>query len=316
MRIVFAGTPEFAAVSLRALLERRTQVVGVFTQPDRPAGRGRKLAASPTKLLAAAAGLAIFQPTTLRDPTAVEQLAALRPDLLVVVAYGLLLPPPVLALPPLGCVNVHASLLPRWRGAAPIQRAILAGDRETGICLMRMDEGLDSGPVLARASVLIGARESAAELHDRLAELGTGLLLDSLPGIESGSLVAQAQPESGITYAHRLHKDEARIDWSLPAEQVDRQVRAFNPWPVAFTVLGGHRLRIWRSRPLSDRASAAPGTVVVAEGDRLEVACGSGRLALASLQMPGGRVLTAREVINAGRLAVGVPFDAGADERA
>ncbi|HEX9925246.1 MAG TPA: methionyl-tRNA formyltransferase, partial [Anaerolineae bacterium] len=216
-KIVFMGTPDFAVPALKALIKSEYHLVGVVTQPNRPQGRGKKLAPPPVKAVAETAGVTVLQPRTLKAEEALADLAALEPDLIVVAAFGQILRENVLALPPHGCLNVHASLLPRWRGAAPIQRAILAGDRETGVCLMRLDEGLDSGPVLARASVSVGERESAAELHDRLAELGARLLLDALPGIASGSLVAEPQPETGITHAPRLRKDEARIDWAMPA---------------------------------------------------------------------------------------------------
>ena len=308
LRVAFAGTPDFARASLAALLASGHETVGVLTQPDRPAGRGRKLVASPVKALALEHGLAVLQPPTLRDADALAALAALRPDVLVVVAYGLILPPEVLALPPLGCLNVHASLLPRWRGAAPVQRAILAGDTETGVCIMRMDEGLDTGAVLARTRTPIGPDENATELTARLAGLGAAALGPALEGLRDGTLVPEPQPSDGVTYANKLAKGEARLDFARPAAELHRQVRALHGWPVAETVLGEERVRVWRSA-LGTRApnrsppergasgTAAPsapvGTVVALEADALTVACGDGALDLLALQRPGGRALPA-----------------------
>ena len=316
MRIVFAGTPEFAVVSLRELLRGGANVTGVLTQPDRPAGRGRRLAASPVKQLALERGLPVQQPLTLRDAAARAALASLEPDLIVVAAYGLLLPQTVLDMPRLGCVNVHASLLPRWRGAAPIQRAIEHGDLRTGVCLMQMDAGLDTGAVLARRCCDIGKRDTAGDLHDRLAALGASLLAESLPAIEAQSLVAQPQPGDGVTYAARLDKREAWIDWNEDAGQIERRVRAFNPWPVACTSLNGERLRIWRASVDTGVDGTAPGTLTRADRDALVVACGRDALRLEEVQFPGGRRLAAGDAVNGGRFNVGTLLETPPDARA
>ncbi len=300
MRLVFAGTPEFAVPSLEALLESPHDLVAVYTQPDRPAGRGRRLTPSPVKRLALAAGVPVEQPKSLRDPEAVRRLAAYRPDLMVVTAYGLLLPREVLEIPKRGCVNVHASLLPRWRGAAPIQRAILAGDRETGITLMQMEEGLDTGPMLAQAALPIGATETAGELHDRLAALGKSLLAERLDEILSGALEPEPQDEAAATYAGKLSKQEAELDWRQDADRLLRAIRAFNPWPVAWTRLGEETLRIWRAEPAeSCPAEAEPGEVVGADRRGVTVRTGDGCLTLTEVQLPGGRRIHGRDLANA-----------------
>jgi methionyl-tRNA formyltransferase len=309
LRIIFAGTPEFAVPSLSALVDaadaapKRTpiEVVAVYTQPDRPAGRGRQLQASPVKSLAVGKGLPVVQPESLKkDPEAVARLAAFDADLMVVVAYGLLLPVTALEAPRLGCVNVHASLLPRWRGAAPIQRALLAGDAETGVCIMRMEAGLDTGPVYHRVHTPIGPRETAADLHDRLARLGAGALLDALPGIADGTLAAEPQMEDQVTYAHKLSKDEAMIDWHQPAEIIERAVRAFNPWPVAQTRLDTETLRIWEAEADPDsRVTDRPGTVISAGKTGIAVATGQGILRILRLQPSGKRAMGAMDYLNA-----------------
>ncbi len=301
MRIVFAGTPEFAVPSLRAAASRG-EVVAVYTQPDRPAGRGRQLAFSPVKQEAMERGIEVFQPASLRTEGAQEQLRALAPDLLVVVAYGLILPRAVLEIPRFGCWNVHASLLPRWRGAAPIQRAIEAGDAETGVCLMWMAEGLDTGPVLLSQSTPIGPEETAGELHDRLAELGAQVLSDGLGLLRAGIRPRpQPQPEEGVTYAHKLDKAEARQDWSQHAAQLARRVRAFHPWPVAEAELAGERIRIHAATALEAAHDAAPGTVLAAGRDGIDVACGEGVLRLLRVQRPGGKAISAADYLNARR---------------
>ncbi len=298
MRIVFAGTPDFSAPVLQALLDSEHAVVGVYTQPDRPAGRGRKLTAGPVKQLALHNGVPVFQPVSLRDPQVLEQLAALNPDLIVVVAFGLLLPKAVLDLPRLGCVNLHASLLPRWRGAAPIQRAILAGDRETGICLMQMEAGLDTGPVLAEVRTEIQPGETAGSLHDRLSRLAAELLAMNLHGLVERTLSAQPQDDSRATYAAKLEKSEAILDWTRTAVQLERQVRAFNPWPVAQTHYNGDVLRVWDAEAIEGK-DAIPGTIIATGKTGIDVACGSGRLRLLELQLPGGKRMKACEFINA-----------------
>ncbi|MDF2816837.1 MAG: methionyl-tRNA formyltransferase [Stenotrophomonas rhizophila] len=306
MKIVFAGTPEFAVASLRAAA-RHQEVVGVYTQPDRPAGRGRGLMPSPVKLEAIARGIPVFQPESLKGEQAQQQLRDLQPDLMVVVAYGLILPKAVLAIPTYGCWNVHASLLPRWRGAAPIQRAIQAGDADTGVCLMQMEAGLDTGPVLLRQHTPIQAGELGGSLHDRLAELGAQVLSDGLGLLRAGlKPIAQPQPEQGVTYAHKLDKAEARLDWSQDAQVLERTVRAFNPWPIAEAQLAGERVRIHGAVALADNQGKTPGTLLAAGRDGIDIACGQGALRLRVLQREGGKAITAADYLNARRdLAVG-----------
>ncbi len=299
LRIVFAGTPGFAVPCLRAAAARG-EVVGVYTQPDRPAGRGRQLAPSPVKVEALARQLPVFQPENFKSAEAREQLRALRPDLMVVVAYGLILPQAVLDIPRLGCWNVHASLLPRWRGAAPIQRAIEAGDEVSGVCLMQMEKGLDTGPVLLSLSTPVSDTDTGGSLHDRLAELGAEVLADGLKLARAGMRpVPQPQPAEGVTYAHKLDKAEARLDWSQPAAVLARKVRAFTPWPVAEAELAGERLRIHAAVPVAAVRAAAPGTVLAANRDGIDVACGEGALRLVQVQREGGKPVAAADYLNA-----------------
>jgi methionyl-tRNA formyltransferase len=305
LRIAFAGTPQFALPALRALLGSRHRVVGVLTQPDRPAGRGRELRASPVKLLAATVpGLPIAQPQTLKTEEGRAELARWAPDVLVVVAYGLILPPAALALPRLGCVNIHGSLLPRWRGAAPIHRAILAGDTETGVTIMQLDAGLDTGPMLLERRRPIGAHDTAGDLHDALSELGAAALIEALDGLAAGTLVARAQPADGVSYAPKIEKSEAPLDWSASATRLDRQVRAFNPWPIAETQLAGESLRVIEAR-IAEAAGfhGEPGTLLGLADDGLRVACGEGVLAVRQLQRAGKRPVSARDFANAVRIA-------------
>ncbi|MGB4860115.1 MAG: methionyl-tRNA formyltransferase [Dokdonella sp.] len=300
LRVVFAGTPEFSVPCLRAVIAAGVDVVAVYTQPDRPAGRGRKLAPSPVKQAAIDAGITVEQPETLRDPAAQARLRELAPDLLIVVAYGLILSKTVLAIPRLGCWNVHASSLPRWRGAAPIQRAILAGDSETGVDLMQMEAGLDTGPMLLRAHTAIAANETGGSLHDRLSLLGADLLSEGLRRLLDGTLpTAQAQDESGVTYAHKLEKSEAALDWSLPAKQLERQVRAFNPWPVAEGDIAGEHLRVHAAVAVEDTHAATPGSVISARADGVDVATGDGLLRVLAVQRAGGRRMDVRDWLNA-----------------
>lgn len=305
MRVVFAGTPEFALPALRALIGRH-ELVGVLTQPDRPSGRGRQLSGSAVKALAAARSLPLSQPATLRDEAARAQLAAWRPDALVVVAYGLLLPRELLRLPRYGCLNIHASLLPRWRGAAPVQRAILAGDAITGVTIMQMDEGLDTGPILLAREHTIAAADTGGSLHDALAPLGAQLLLEALEGMTAGTLRPRAQPTEGVTLAAKIAKPEARIDWTREAASIERQVRAFNPWPIAETELEGERLRIHaaalaepiipQNMSLRDKKRLPSGSIVGLQGGNLLVQCGDDALlALRTVQRPGGKVLAVSE---------------------
>ncbi len=299
LNIVYAGTPEFAATALAALLESRHNVIAVYTQPDRPAGRGRKLTASPVKELALAHDIDIYQPESLKNPAEQEQLAALKPDLMVVAAYGLLLPAAVLDTPRFGCLNIHASLLPRWRGAAPIQRAILAGDSETGITIMQMDEGLDTGDMLYKLATPIEPADTAQTLHDRLAGLGAKAIIDALDKLQQGSLSAEKQDDSQANYAKKLYKEEAQIDWQKPASEIARQVAAFNPWPVAQSKNGEETLRIWNAIALDEQSTKSPGSVVRTDKQGIDIACGEGMLRITRLQRPGGKPQTATEYLNA-----------------
>ncbi|MEN8204764.1 MAG: methionyl-tRNA formyltransferase [Pseudomonadota bacterium] len=299
MKILFAGTPDFSVHSLQALLNSSHDVEAVYTQPDRPAGRGRKMVASPVKQLAMQHDIPVCQPDSLQSEAVQQQLAEWQPDLMVVVAYGLLLPPAVLAIPRLGCVNVHASLLPRWRGAAPIQRAILAGDTETGVCLMQMDAGLDTGPVLACSSCEITADDTGSRLHDRLSLQGARLLSQNLAALENGDLKPCPQDGALASYAGKLQKSEARVDWKDSAVNIANKIRAFNSWPVAETRYDGQQLRIWEAFPVLTGSDAVPGTVLSASSAGIEVACGEGRLCIRKVQLPGARAIDAGDFINA-----------------
>ncbi len=302
LRIVFAGTPEFALPSLRAVA-RAGQIVAVYTQPDRPAGRGRQLAVSPVKQAALNNAWLVQQPTSLKTIEARQALAALEPDLLIVVAYGLILPPKILAIPRHGCWNVHASLLPRWRGAAPIQRAIEAGDAQTGVCLMQMEAGLDTGPVLLSQTTPIDADDTAGSLHNRLAELGADVLSDGLTLLRANMRpVARPQATDGVTYAHKLDKAEARLDWNRSAIVLERKVRAFSPWPVAEAMVDGERLRIHAAGAVAQRSvghGSAPGSVLAIARDGLDIACGDGALRLTIVQREGGRAMPIADYLNA-----------------
>ena len=306
LRIVFAGTPDFAVPCLAACLTSGAEVLAVYTQPDRPAGRGRKLSPSPVKVAALDAGLTVEQPESLKDDEARAKLAAYRPDLMVVVAYGLILPRKVLAIPRLGCWNVHGSLLPRWRGAAPIQRAVLAGDRETGVDLMQMEAGLDTGPTLIRRATPITRNDTGGSVHDRLAVLGAEALAEGLARVMAGETLASTpQPEQGVTYAHKLDKAEALLDFSLPAVDLERKVRAFNPWPVAEADIAGERVRVWDAHALAwddarqDPHQASPGSVIAASRQGIDVASIDGVLRITSVQRAGGRRIAATDYLNA-----------------
>jgi methionyl-tRNA formyltransferase len=308
MRIVFAGTPEFAVPSLEALAAAGETLVLALTQPDRPAGRGLALAESPVKRAALAHGFPVFQPHTLKDPSAQARIADVAPDLMVVAAYGLILPQAVLDIPRYGAINVHASLLPRWRGAAPIQRAILAGDGETGISVMRMEAGLDTGPVLLSAPIPIEPHDTAGTIHDELAALGGRLVVEAVERLREGTLRAMPQPEAGVTYAAKIERSEARIDWKRTATEIDCQVRAFNPFPGAVTSLDDAEVKVWRARPLAMRGGE-PGTVLRAlPSDGIVIACGAGALAIDELQKAGGRRLSAAEFVRGTRLEAGRRF--------
>lgn len=302
MKLIFAGTPRFAAVALDALLAAGHEACAVLTQPDRPAGRGMKLTPSPVKALASRHGLPVLQPSTLRDPAMQAELRALGADALVVVAYGLILPQAVLDAASRGAYNIHASLLPRWRGAAPIQRALLAGDRETGVCIMRMDAGLDTGPVLLREAIAITDDDTAGTLHDRLAALGARLVIETLARLDS--LTPQPQPEEGVTYATKIARHEAQIDWSEPAESVWRKIRAFDPAPGAHAGLNGERIKMFAAH-LDRPCSETPGTVLTADDEGVLVAASGRVLRVLELQRAGGRRLGAAEFLR------GLPLHAG-----
>ena len=332
MRVAFAGTPDFALTAFNSVVASRHTVVGVLTQPDRPKGRGRQLAASPVKLAALERGIPVSQPVTLKTEAGRAELASWQPDVLVVVAYGLILPREALELPKLGCVNIHGSLLPRWRGAAPIQRAILAGDAETGVCIMQMDAGLDTGPVFLARTTPISPQDTGGSLHDRLAAAGAVAVVEVLEQLGAGTAYSTPQPEDGVTYAAKIDKSEALIDWRRSAVEIERQVRAFNPWPIAETRLDGEQLRVYAAEVVggdgaysvggtgaasaggASAGGAAPaggpapprgdaGFIVELRADSIVVACGQGHLALKELQRPGKRAVSARDLINTLNLA-------------
>jgi methionyl-tRNA formyltransferase len=300
LKIIFAGTPDFAASHLAALLDQgKHTVVAVYTQPDRPAGRGKKLKPGPVKQLAEQHGLPVMQPVSLKNSEDQQQLQAFEADLMVVVAYGLLLPQVVLDTPRLGCINVHASLLPRWRGAAPIHRALEAGDDKTGVTIMQMEAGLDTGPMLLKAECAIDGDDSGGSLHDKLADIGCEALLKALEGLADNSLVAEVQDDSLSNYAPKISKEEARLDWSCSATALDLKIRAFNPFPVAFTTLGDERLRIWAAElEASHSHQVAAGTILKSDSRGIWVACGQGALVLSEIQLPGKKRLPVQAVLN------------------
>lgn len=302
LSVVFAGTPEFAVPALEALVASRHRVVAVYTQPDRPAGRGQQIAMSAVKQTAQRHALTVEQPQTLRDDTAVQRLASYRPDVMVVVAYGLILPADVLAVPRLGCLNIHGSLLPRWRGAAPIHRALLAGDARTGVTIMQMDAGLDTGPMLLARAEPISWDETGASLHTRLSALGAKALLEALDQIAAGTATPIPQPTAGVTYAPKIRKEEATIDWSRPAAEIDCQIRAFDPWPVAQTLWNGQQLRVWQAKRVASSAPASPGRVLATGTAGIDVGTGQGVLRLTKVQIPGGKAMSAAAFLSAHRL--------------
>ena len=312
LRILFAGTPEFSARHLQALLASQHEVVAVYTQPDRRAGRGKKLQSSPVKQLAEAAGIPVEQPPSLRDEEAQQALAAYAADVMIVVAYGLILPQAVLDTPAMGCLNVHASLLPRWRGAAPIQRAIEAGDTQTGVTIMQMDAGLDTGAMLATAECSITSATTSADLLDTLAESGPAALLGVLGDLQNYQSRASAQNDDLANYAPKIQKVEGLLNWSLPADELCRKVRAFNPFPVCYSLLAGDRVKIWSARAVeATNGTVAPGTIVAADQDGIAVSCGTGQLLVTQLQLPGGKALPSEAMLNSRRdqFAIGQCFD-------
>lgn len=311
LKIIFAGTPEFALPSLDALLNSAHEISAVYTQPDRPAGRGRQMTASPVKKLAIAKQCTVLQPETLRNSATQQQLQNYQPDLVVVVAYGLILPEAVLTIPRYGCVNVHASLLPRWRGAAPIQRAIIAGDSQTGITIMQMATGLDTGDILLQTECEINPNDTAKLLHDRLAVQGANALITYLDLLLTQQLKPEVQDITHACYADKIVKAEAKLDWQRSAIELDRYVRAFNPWPVAFTTVpvlknsNDHIMRIWHAKPETINHTAKPGTIITIDPDGIDIACGTGVLRLSEVQFSGGKPLSAREVTNGKHLEIG-----------
>lgn len=311
MKIIFAGTPAFAATHLQSIIDQgQHQVIAVYTQPDRPAGRGKKLTASAVKLLAEQNNLPLFQPESLKTSDQQQLLSQHNADLMVVVAYGLLLPQAVLDIPRLGCINVHASLLPRWRGAAPIQRAIEAGDNETGVSIMQMEAGLDTGPVISSAHCDIAPEDTSDSLFEKLAELGGPALLSALSKIESGTAVASAQDEQQSTYAHKIDKSEALINWSDSAANIERKIRAFNPFPVAYTHMGDIRIKVWSAQVSQSSAVGEPGFIVTSGAEGLLVQCGSGHLLISEIQLAGKSRMAVTEILKsrADLFAVGARF--------
>ncbi|WP_158107906.1 methionyl-tRNA formyltransferase [Vibrio furnissii] len=299
LRIVFAGTPDFAARHLAALLSSEHEVIAVYTQPDRPAGRGKKLTASPVKHLALEHNIPVYQPENFKSDEAKQALASLNADIMVVVAYGLLLPKAVLDTPKLGCINVHGSILPRWRGAAPIQRSIWAGDAETGVTIMQMDVGLDTGDMLKIATLPIEASDTSSSMYDKLAELGPQALVDCLSDIAQGTAVAVKQDDALANYAQKLSKEEAKIDWTLSAQAIERCVRAFNPWPMSHFSVAENQIKVWQSRVETGNSTHAPGTIIQADKTGIYVATGEGILVLESLQIPGKKALPVQDILNA-----------------
>ncbi|MGN5161096.1 methionyl-tRNA formyltransferase [Aeromonas dhakensis] len=301
LKLIFAGTPDFAARHLAALLSSDHEVVAVYTQPDKPAGRGQKLTASPVKELALAHDLPVYQPASLRKEEAQAELAALGADLMVVVAYGLILPKVVLDTPRLGCINVHGSLLPRWRGAAPIQRSIWAGDAETGVTIMQMDVGLDTGAMIHKVSCPIAADETSASLYDKLAELGPQALVDTINAMAAGNIAAEAQDDALANYAEKLSKEEARIDWSMDAAAIERCIRAFNPWPISWFEVADQTVKVWQAEVITQDHGQRAGTLLKADKQGIDVATGKGVLRLLTLQPPGKKAMSVTDLLNSRR---------------
>lgn len=315
LRLIFAGTPDFAATALAALIKSEHEVVAVYTQPDRPAGRGRKLRASPVKEVALENNIPVLQPENLKEAEAQEKLRSFNADVMIVAAYGLILPQVVLDIPRLGCLNIHASLLPRWRGAAPIQRAIAAGDKESGITIMQMNAGLDTGDILQLSPCLISDEDNGGSLHDRLAEIGANAILETLTNLTNNKITPVPQDDALATYAHKLDKQEAQINWQNSAIEIDRLIRAFNPWPVAFTLLDDKPLRIWQAQVLEIKTGAKPGTVIACDKKGIDISCGDGVLRILKLQPSGSKAMDVAAFMNghAKQLPVGSILQAPTD---
>lgn len=301
LRIIFSGTPDFAAKHLDALIQSPHEIIAVFTQPDRPAGRGNKLATSPVKTLAKAHQISVFQPSTLKTPEIQQQIAALHADIMVVVAYGLILPEAVLILPKFGCINVHGSLLPRWRGAAPIQRACLAGDKKTGITIMQMDTDLDTGDILYQISCNIASDDTSASLYDKLAQLGPKALLKTLDDFSNHAVQPKKQDNARATYADKLSKQEAKLNWQLPAKQLSYAVSAFNPWPVSYFKIHGQPIKVWRAHALAKECNQLPGTIITADKRGIAIATSNGIFVITELQPAGKRIMSAQDLLNSKR---------------
>ncbi|MEI9752237.1 methionyl-tRNA formyltransferase [Moellerella wisconsensis] len=301
LNIIFAGTPDFAARHLAALLKTHHNVVGVLTRQDKPAGRGKKLTPSPVKLLAEENAIPVFQPTSLRNDESQQWVADQNPDIMIVVAYGMILPEAILNLPRLGCLNVHGSLLPRWRGAAPIQRSIWAGDAQTGVTIMQMDIGLDTGDMLHKAILPISAQDTSASLYEKLAEIGPNALIETLNLITSGQAIPEKQDDKFANYAEKLSKDEARIDWALPAEQIERCIRAFNPWPISYFEVDEQLIKVWQAEVINEPHNQPVGTILRADKKGICIATGDGQLNILQLQPPGKKPMHAQDLLNSRR---------------
>lgn len=299
MKVIFAGTPAFASVALAALIQSSHQVIAVYTQPDRPAGRGLKLTASPVKELACQHEIPVYQPLSLKDTKEQDNLRLLNADVIIVAAYAMLLPAAVLHIPRFGCVNIHPSLLPRWRGAAPIQRTIYAGDKITGVTIMQMDPGLDTGPILLQKQYVLDPDETSKTLHDKLAKLGADALIDTLNLLEKDKIQPAVQENHLATYAHKICKEEALLDWMRPANELEQEIRAFNPWPVAYTTWQGQNLRIWEARAIAQDHQVSPRTILNAAHNGVDIATGKGVLRLLKVQLPGGKILSVTDFYNA-----------------
>ena len=317
LRIVFAGTPEFAAIHLQSLL-RTHSVIAVYTQPDRPAGRGKKVTESAVKIVAKENDIPVFQPESLKSAAAQQQLIDLRPDIFIVVAYGLILPQEVLDIPRYGCINVHGSLLPRWRGAAPIERALQAGDSETGVTIMRMAKGLDTGDMLIKSHCPINPTDTAASLHDRLAYIGTKALEDALYHLKNNTLNAQRQDDALATYAEKITKEEAEICWTDAANLIERNIRAYNPSAIAYSTIGDQRLKIWTARSVNETEQGQPGEIIALTKNSIVVACGQGAIELLKVQLPGGKAMEVQALLNSRRdlFSPGLKFEKSSTEQA